>query len=158
MFIRMDLEAADLTELKQKMEAEFSKFARFSGSDLTVSLAAPSTAPAVVDRECDPAPEVVSEKKPVGRPRKAVEATAEPAPKAEPKPEAKVEKPKKYTLDQVRSALQTYAQKVDPDASVGILKVRELLAQYQSTKHVPCQKISEVQDQDYAALVAACGA
>lgn len=105
------------------------------------------------------AAEVVSEKKPVGRPRKAVEATvaADPAPKAEPKPEAKVEKPKKYTLDQVRSALQTYAQKVDPDASVGILKVRELLAQFQSTKHVPCQKISEVQDQDYAALVAACG-
>lgn len=105
--------------------------------------------------------EVASEKKPVGRPRKAPEqasATAEPAPKAEPKPEAKVEKPKKYTLDQVRGALQTYAQKVDPDASVGILKVRELLAQYQSTKHVPCQKISEVQDQDYAALVAACGA
>lgn len=103
--------------------------------------------------------EVVSEKKPVGRPRKAVEApVAEPAPKPEPKPEPKAEKPKKYTLDQVRSALQTYAQKVDPDASVGILKVRELLAQYQSTKHVPCQKISEVQDQDYAALVAACGA
>lgn len=102
--------------------------------------------------------EVASEKKPVGRPRKAPEtAAAEPAPKAEPKPEAKVEKPKKYTLDQVRSALQTYAQKVDPDASVGILKVRELLAQFQSTKHVPCQKISEVQDQDYAALVAACG-
>ena len=103
--------------------------------------------------------EVASEKKPVGRPRKAVETVAaDPAPKAEPKPEAKVEKPKKYTLDQVRSALQTYAQKVDPDASVGILKVRELLAQFQSTKHVPCQKISEVQDQDYAALVAACGA
>lgn len=103
--------------------------------------------------------EVASEKKPVGRPRKAPEtAAAEPAPKAEPKPEAKAEKPKKYTLDQVRSALQTYAQKVDPDASVGILKVRELLAQFQSTKHVPCQKISEVQDQDYAALVAACGA
>ena len=110
----------------------------------------------------EPPAEVASEKKPVGRPRsKAVEATvaADPAPKAEPKPEAKVEKPKKYTLDQVRSALQTYAQKVDPaDASVGILKVRELLAQFQSTKHVPCQKISEVQDQDYAALVAACGA
>ena len=118
---------------------------------------APSTAPAVVDRECGPAPEVVSEKKPVGRPRKAPEPVAE-APKAEPAPAPKAEKPKKYTLDQVRSALQTYAQKVDPDASVGILKVRELLAQYQSTKHVPCQKISEVQDQDYAALVAACGA
>lgn len=104
--------------------------------------------------------EVASEKKPVGRPRKAVETVAaDPAPKAEPKPEPtpQKEKPKKYTLDQVRSALQTYAQKVDPDASVGILKVRELLAQYQSTKHVPCQKISEVQDQDYAALVAACG-
>ena len=104
-----------------------------------------------------PAPEVVSEKKPVGRPRKAPEPVAE-APKAEPAPAPKAEKPKKYTLDQVRSALQTYAHKVDPDASVGILKVRELLAQYQSTKHVPCQKISEVQDQDYAALVAACGA
>ena len=107
------------------------------------------------------AAEVASEKKPVGRPRKAVEGLGLPVDgtaKAEPKPEAKVEKPKKYTLDQVRSALQTYAQKVDPDASVGILKVRELLAQFQSTKHVPCQKISEVQDQDYAALVAACGA
>lgn len=118
-----------------------------------------TAAPAVVDRECAPAPEAANEKKPVGRPRKAVEATAaEPAPKAEPAPAPKAEKPKKYTLDQVRSALQTYAQKVDPDASVGILKVRELLAQFQSTKHVPCQKISEVQDQDYAALVAACGA
>jgi len=125
---------------------------------VTVGERGKTTAP-VVDRECDPAPEAVSEKKPVGRPRKladpvAVEPEAKPAPKAEPK----AEKPKKYTLDQVRTALQTYAQKVDPDASVGILKVRELLAQFQSTKHVPCQKISEVQDQDYAALVAACGA
>ena len=107
------------------------------------------------------AAEAVSEKKPVGRPRKLADPVATapaPEPKAKPEPAPKAEKPKKYTLDQVRSALQTYAQKVDPDASVGILKVRELLAQFQSTKHVPCQKISEVQDQDYAALVAACGA
>lgn len=104
--------------------------------------------------------EVASEKKPVGRPRKAAEPLPTDVLRPEPKPEPvlKEQKPKKYTLDQVRSALQTYAQKVDPDASVGILKVRELLAQFQSTKHVPCQKISEVQDQDYAALVAACGA
>ena len=116
-------------------------------------------APVVAAPAQETTAEVASEKKPVGRPRKAPEpVAAESAPKAEPKPEAKVEKPKKYTLDQVRSALQTYAQQVDPDASVGILKVRELLAQFQSTKHVPCQKISEVQDQDYAALVAACGA
>lgn len=146
MIIRIEFEAVNAEDLKAKLEGW---------------LRGGVTAAPVVDREGHPAPEVASEKKPVGRPRKAPEAvvdTPTPAPKAEPKPEAKVEKPKKYTLDQVRSALQTYAQKVDPDASVGILKVRELLAQFQSTKHVPCQKISEVQDQDYAALVAACGA
>lgn len=146
MIIRIEVEAVNAEELKAKLEGWLRGGATAASGP-------------VVDRECDPAPEVASEKKPVGRPRKAVETpAAEPAPKADPKPEAKVEKPKKYTLDQVRSALQTYAQKVDPDASVGILKVRELLAQFQSTKHVPCQKISEVQDQDYAALVAACGA
>lgn len=121
-----------------------------------------TTAPTAEPTPAPTATEVLeSQKKPVGRPRKAAEPAAAPAPKAEPnaepKAESKAEKPKKYTLDQVRSALQTYAQKVDPDTSVGILKVRELLAQFQSTKNVPCQKISEVQDQDYAALVAACG-
>lgn len=147
---RIVVEADSMAELRQQV---------VELSALMYRAPAPvqETAPAALTAE--PA-EVVSEKKPVGRPRKAPEAvvdTPTPAPKAEPKPEAKVEKPKKYTLDQVRSALQTYAQKVDPDTSVGILKVRELLAQFQSTKNVPCQKISEVQDQDYAALVAACG-
>lgn len=164
MVVRFETEVQDLAELKQKMEVEFAKFARFSGSDLAVNLALPQniqTAPAQEAPILTATEVLESQKKPVGRPRKAVEGLGLPVDgtaKPEPKPEAKVEKPKKYTLDQVRSALQTYAQKVDPDASVGILKVRELLAQYQSTKHVPCQKISEVQDQDYAALVAACGA
>lgn len=143
---RIVVEADSMAELRQQV---------VELSALMYRAPAPvqETAPAALTAE--PA-EVVSEKKPVGRPRKAPEAVVDTP--TEPKPEAKVEKPKKYTLDQVRSALQTYAQKVDPDASVGILKVRELLAQFQSTKHVPCQKISEVQDQDYAALVAACGA
>lgn len=101
------------------------------------------------------APEPTSEpssmepKRPVGRPKKT-ESTSAAAPK--------VEKPKAYTLEQVRTALQGYAQRVHPDATVGIVKVRELLATYQSVKGTPCQKISEVQDQDYAAVVAACGA
>lgn len=145
---RIVLEAESMAALRQHVEELSALMYRGPAT------AAPT--PAALTAE--PA-EVVSEKKPVGRPRKAAEpVAAEPAPKAEPKAESKAEKPKKYTLDQVRSALQTYAQKVDPDTSVGILKVRELLAQFQSTKHVPCQKISEVQDQDYAALVAACGA
>ncbi len=57
----------------------------------------------------------------------------------------------------MRTALQDYAKRQDGDPQVGILKVRELLMTFQSTKGEPCQKISEVQDQDYAALVAACG-
>lgn len=148
MIIRIELDSTHLGDLKEQLEA----FTR----GIAVVGCPPQNIPTAPVQETTA--EVTSEKKPVGRPRKAVEATAEPAPKAEPAPAPKAEKPKKYTLDQVRSALQTYAQKVDPDASVGILKVRELLAQFQSTKHVPCQKISEVQDQDYAALVAACGA
>jgi len=148
--IRIEVDAVDVEELKAKLGGWI------SGGAIA---AEPPPRQPVVDRECDPAPEVVSEKKPVGRPRKLADpVAAAPAPNPTPAPAPKAEKPKKYTLDQVRSALQTYAQKVDPDASVGILKVRELLAQFQSTKHVPCQKISEVQDQDYAALVAACGA
>lgn len=148
MIIRLEIEAVDLLDFRAKLNGWLCEGAVTTGSAFV-----PAGPPVELSAE------VASEKKPVGRPRKLAEpVAAEPAPKAEPKPEAKVEKPKKYTLDQVRSALQTYAQKVDPDASVGILKVRELLAQFQSTKHVPCQKISEVQDQDYAALVAACGA
>jgi hypothetical protein len=147
------LDSTHLGDLKEQLEA----FTR----GIAVVGCPPQNIPTAPTQEATA--EVANEKKPVGRPRKAPETVAAepttiPTSKPEPKPEAKVEKPKKYTLDQVRSALQTYAQKVDPDASVGILKVRELLAQFQSTKHVPCQKISEVQDQDYAALVAACGA
>lgn len=149
MIIRIELDSTHLGDLKEQLEA----FTR----GIAVVGCPPQNIPTAPVKETTA--EVASEKKPVGRPRKAVEApAAEPAPKVDPKSEPKAEKPKKYTLDQVRTALQTYAQKVDPDASVGILKVRELLAQFQSTKHVPCQKISEVQDQDYAALVAACGA
>lgn len=157
MIIRIELDSTHLGDLKEQLEA----FTR----GIAVVGCPPQNIPTAPVQETTA--EVASEKKPVGRPRKAAEPMAggytlttkpEPAPKAEPAPAPKAEKPKKYTLDQVRSALQTYAQKVDPDASVGILKVRELLAQFQSTKHVPCQKISEVQDQDYAALVAACGA
>ena len=155
MIIRMELDAVDTEDLRNQL----SDFLWGAGRPMTVGEGGKRTPAAVVDREGDPAPEVASEKKPVGRPRKLAEpVAAAPAPNPTPAPAPKAEKPKKYTLDQVRSALQTYAQKVDPDASVGILKVRELLAQFQSTKHVPCQKISEVQDQDYAALVAACGA
>ena len=159
MIIRIEVEAVNVEDLKAKLEGWIRGGSTAAPVDEQYGRPVWQSAPG--EQRSSDAPEVVSEKKPVGRPRKAPEAvvdTPTPAPKAEPKPEAKVEKPKKYTLDQVRSALQTYAQKVDPDASVGILKVRELLAQFQSTKHAPCQKISEVQDQDYAALVAACGA
>ena len=69
--IRIEFEAVNAEDLKAKLEGW---------------LRGGVTAAPVVDRECDPAPEVASEKKPVGRPRKAVEATvaADPAPKAEP--------------------------------------------------------------------------
>ena len=153
---RIVVEANSAGELKQHV-AELSALLAVTSAPPVYQSGGTYSRPAPVE---ETTAEVASEKKPVGRPRKAPEAvvdTPTPAPKAEPAPAPKAEKPKKYTLDQVRSALQTYAQKVDPDASVGILKVRELLAQFQSTKHVPCQKISEVQDQDYAALVAACG-
>jgi len=156
--IRIEFEAVNAEDLKAKLEGWLR--GGVTAAPVEERYGRPVWQSAPGEQRSSDAPEVASEKKPVGRPRKAVEATAtaDPAPKAEPAPAPKAEKPKKYTLDQVRSALQTYAQKVDPDASVGILKVRELLAQFQSTKHVPCQKISEVQDQDYAALVAACGA
>lgn len=150
MIIRIEVDEVDVEELKARLGGWIS-----GGAVAENVVRPPCTAPVAET----PTPEVVSEKKPVGRPRKLADPVAEaPAPKADPAPAPKAEKPKKYTLDQVRSALQTYAQKVGPDASVGILKVRELLAQFQSTKHVPCQKISDVQEQDYAALVAACGA
>ena len=151
---RIVVEANSAGELKQHV-AELSALLAVTSAPPVYQSGGTHSRPAPVE---ETTAEVASEKKPVGRPRKAVETVAaDPAPNPTPAPAPKAEKPKKYTLDQVRSALQTYAQKVDPDASVGILKVRELLAQYQSTKHVPCQKISEVQDQDYAALVAACG-
>lgn len=100
-------------------------------------------------------------KKPVGRPRKAPAdetPAAEPVKAEAPKAEEKPKPAKKYSLEDVRTALQEYAKKQDGDPQAGILKVRELLMQFKSTKNEPCQKISELQDADYPAVVAKCAA
>lgn len=116
--------------------------------------------PAVVDpaaTEAMPAP--AEAKKPVGRPRKApVEEATTAAEPEKPKAEEKAKPAKRLALDDVRTALQDYAKRQDGDPQVGILKVRELLMTFQSTKNEPCQKISELQPEDYPAVVAKCAA
>ena len=104
-------------------------------------------------------------KRPVGRPRKAAAVEESPeapeVPAAEPVVEEKkpAEKPKKkLSLEDVRGALQEFAKRQDGDPQAGILKVRELIGQFKSVRGEPCQKISEVQDQDYHALVERCAA
>ena len=123
-------------------------------------------APVAEASEVEPEKPAATEgKKPVGRPRKAPVAdeaeTPKPeAPKAE-EPPKEVEKPKpakKLALDDVRTALQDFAKRQDGDPQAGILKVRELLMSFKSVKGEPCQKISEVQDEDYPAVVAKCAA
>lgn len=118
----------------------------------------PSSAPsATVEPEATPAPAEV--KKPVGRPRKApVEEATTAAEPEKPKAEEKAKPAKRLALDDVRTALQDYAKRQDGDPQVGILKVRELLMTFQSTKNEPCQKISELQHEDYPAVVAKCAA
>lgn len=118
----------------------------------------PSPAPVPVDEK----PVSTEAKKPVGRPRKApVEAPEGPDPASletpdTPKVEEKPKPMKKYSLDDVRTALQDYAKKQDGEPQAGILKVRELLMTFKSVKGDPCQKISELQDADYPAVVARC--
>ena len=81
---------------------------------------------------------------------------------AAPEPAKAEEKPakpaKKLALDDVRTALQDFAKRQDGDPQAGILKVRELLMSFKSVKGEPCQKISELQDEDYPAVVAKCAA
>lgn len=110
-----------------------------------------------VETEAIPSPAEV--KKPVGRPRKApVEETTTAVNPEPPQVEVKAKPAKRLSLDDVRTALQDYAKRQDGDPQVGILKVRELLMTFQSTKNEPCQKISELQHEDYPAVVAKCAA
>lgn len=64
------------------------------------------------------------------------------------------------TLEQVRGALQAYADRMSggKEGNIGIVKAREVLAKFNSNKGTPCQKISEVQDTDYAKVLAVCAA
>lgn len=78
-----------------------------------------------------------------GRPKKEVVADA-PAPA--PAPAASL------TLDTVRAALQAYATG-QADQTIGIVKVREVLAMFTDTKGESCQKISQIQPEDYPALL-----
>lgn len=105
------------------------------------------------------------EKKPVGRPKKetvaepmqpapAVAAEPFPTPTPAPAPSGTI------TLEQVRGALQAYADRMagGKEGNIGIVKAREVLAKFNSNKGTPCQKISEVQDTDYAKVLAVCAA
>lgn len=55
------------------------------------------------------------------------------------------------TLESVRAALQSYATR-QADQTVGIVKVREVLGTFMDVDGEPCQKISQIQPKDYAAL------
>lgn len=109
------------------------------------------------------------EKKPVGRPKReavsesavtqatptaAVAADPFPTPTPAPAPTGNI------TLEQVRGALQAYADRMSggKEGNIGIVKAREVLAKFMSNKGTPCQKISEVQDTDYAKVLAVCAA
>jgi hypothetical protein len=109
-----------------------------------------------------------SEKKAVGRPKKEatpdvphttavaapVPADPFPTPTPAPAPTGNI------TLEQVRGALQAYADRMSggKEGNIGIVKAREVLAKFNSNKGTPCQKISEVQDTDYAKVLAVCAA
>jgi hypothetical protein len=96
----------------------------------------------------------VEAKKPVGRPKKTETPVDVP-------PTTPVDTPpKSITLEQVRAGLQTYADKMagGKEGNIGIMKAREVLAKFTSIKGTPCQKISEVQDKDYPAVLAECAA
>lgn len=119
-------------------------------------LAAPETAKT-------PEPNGSTDKKAGGRPKK--ETAPEPTPTqaavaADPFPTPTPAPTGTITLEQVRGALQAYADRMagGKEGNIGIVKAREVLAKFLSNKGTPCQKISEVQDADYPKVLAACAA
>jgi hypothetical protein len=113
--------------------------------------------PAVPEKAVEPNGATETKRKP-GRPA----AVKEPEPTPTQATPFDVETPagKTITLEQVRAGLQEYANKMggSKDQTVGIVKARELLSKFVSVKGTPCQKISEVQDSDYAKVLALCAA
>ena len=109
------------------------------------------------------------EKKPVGRPKKETMTVisetvgapiTETLPGMAPEPSPAPAPTGTITLEQVRGALQAYADRMagGKEGNIGIVKAREVLAKFMSNKGTPCQKISEVQDADYAKVLAVCAA
>ena len=106
------------------------------------------------------------EKKPMGRPKRETAPEPTPAPVAVvaadpfPTPAPAPAPTGNITLEQVRGALQAYADRMagGKDGNIGIVKAREVLAKFNSNKGTPCQKISEVQNTDYAKVLAVCAA
>lgn len=118
----------------------------------TPTAVATPTVIAVVKPTPEPTPEPLPVvKRSAGRPRKVyaqvpdvVEPVASPSQDAT--PAAAV------ALDVVRMALQAFATG-QGDQTAGIVKVREVLATFTDAAGHPCQKISQIQPSDYAALM-----
>lgn len=137
--LTLHLEANNYKDLCEQVRALFTSIPVVPVETRTAETPAPAHAPA-------PEPEVPVEatveaplvKRSPGRPKKVLEAEA-PAPAP-------------LTLDTVRAALQAFATS-QADQTVGIVKVREVLATFKDAKGESCQKISQIQSDDYAALL-----
>lgn len=139
--LTLHLEATNYEDLRRQVSEMFPTNKPAAPIEtMTAETAAPAHAPApdpVVEVPVD-APVV---KRPPGRPKKETVAEA-PAPVAA----------APLTLDTVRAALQAFATS-QADQTVGIVKVREVLATFKDAKGESCQKISQIQSDDYAALL-----
>jgi len=157
MGVKITVEGSSLAEIRAALDG--GQEVRLEIKDMGQTTLALDRAPVTAVEASEEKPAPAEAKKPVGRPRKAqveeTEAVKTEAPKAEEKPSKPA---KKLSLDDVRTALQDFAKKQDGDPQAGILKVRELLMTFKSVKGEPCQKISELQDEDYPAVVAKCAA